>query len=372
VDFDLLPEHADLVAVAKRIAGQLKPGYVERDRRGEFPAEVLKILAGADLLGLNVPEAAGGQGAGFVALGLVTEQLAYGDIVASSLLLTASTMGNLLHQFGAADLAARWIPRLIAGEVTIALGLTEPQGGSDLRSVTTVARRDGGHWTLRGEKSSVSFSGSDAVVVLAATDEGPELFFLEDLDGAHFSALDDMGMRTGTRAIMILDDVRVADGNRLRAPSGFKAILRSLEAARLLVGMNAIGIGQAALDEAVSWSQERVTWGKPLSNRQAVAFSLVEHWTELEMGRLLAMRGLWLADQGRPHGTEAAMAKAWIPPRVTKICHDALLLAGHVGYSREHPAQLRLRDAIGLEIGEGPTSIQQILLSRQLLGVTPG
>jgi cyclohexanecarboxyl-CoA dehydrogenase len=368
VDFDLLPEHRDLLAVAGSIADGLAPGYVARDRAAEIPWTILKQLGNAGLLGLQLPESAGGQGAGAVAAGLVSERLTRGDLFAGSMVITAGTTLTLLHRFAAPGLAARWIPPVLAGETIIALGLTEPQSGSDLKNVTTTAKRQGSSWIIRGEKSSVTYADGRGLIVLAATEEGPQLFFIEDRAGVYVQYLDDLGFCSSRRAVLTFDDVRVEDHGRLRAESGLKTIFAALVSARLMACMSALGLGRAALDDAVAWAKDRVTFGAPLSTRQGVSFPLVQYWTELEMGRALTLRGLWLADQGRPHDVEAAMAKSWIPARVVELCHQALLVNGHVGYSREHPSQLRLRDAIGIEIGEGPANIQNIILSRQLFG----
>ena len=373
MDFGMAPEHRQLVEVARSVAAEIAPGYVQRDIAEKVPWDIPPLLARAELLGLNVSVEAGGQGAGELAAGLVAEVLAAADRQAASFLLAASTACKLIHAGGDDELRAAWLPPLLAGEVTGALGLTESQSGSDLANVRTTAVLSGDAWVIDGEKSSVSQSESQAAIVLARTGDGPELFLIPaDAAGVTFGPIGDLGVRPSRRAIMNMTGVRVPLSHCLsRGAGGLRAILALLTAGRLLVCMTSIGIATRALDDAIAWAQERQTFGKMLSERQGVAFPLVDAMIEIELARLICLKGLWMADQGMNFRREAAMAKSWIPRTMVRICHEAMLTFGHVGYSAEHPAQLLYRDAIGYEIGEGPENIQKILLSRLAFGKTP-
>jgi cyclohexanecarboxyl-CoA dehydrogenase len=139
----------------------------------------------------------------------------------------------------------------------------------------------------------------------------------------------------------------------------------------VLVCCVCLGVAEAALAEAVAWAQERVTFGAPLATRQGIAFPAADLATQLEAARLLAQKALWKADLGCDFRREAAMAKAWIPRLASTVCHEAILTIGHVAYSREHPAQLRLRDVLATELGEGPANTQRMIVARDLFGVTP-
>jgi cyclohexanecarboxyl-CoA dehydrogenase len=374
VDFDLTPEQQELASIAEAFASKIAGGYVDRDRKGEFPRDLLHELGRAHLLGIDVPEEAGGEGAGNVAAGLVTHALGKADFLAAQLVMVASTGANLLHNFADPAIAAEWVPRIIGGQTTLALGLTEPEAGSDLAAIKFRAVPDGDDWLLSGEKCSVSFPQSDALVVLARTpDDDLALFFVPKSADIEVSPLHDMGNRNVGRSIMRFDEIRVPGRNRLGgAGTGFKTIARSLTAGRLLACAIAIGVARAAWDDMVAWTSQRSTFGARLVTRQGIAFPIVDHATAIEMAYLLTMKGLWLADQGRPFDVEASMAKSWVPRRMYDVCHDAVLMIGHVAYTSEHPAQLRLRDILASDIGEGTANVSRIVLSRRLLGVTPG
>jgi cyclohexanecarboxyl-CoA dehydrogenase len=374
VDFALLPEHEELVAVARRVAGDLAPGYVERDRAGAFPWETLKLLADSGLLGVHVPAEAGGQGAGEVAAGLVCEELGRADYTTALMIIQAGTAGKMLWRLGSERVKEQWLPRVTTGDTTFGLALTEPGTGSDISALAATAKptSDGG-FSIRGEKSSMSFSESQMAFVLAGAEGGPALFVVPlDAPGVTVAPFDDMGSRPLGRAVVTFDDVVVPADAMLGTPgAGVKFALGSLASSKVLVCCVCLGVAEAALAEAVAWAKERVTFGAPLATRQGIAFPAADLATQLEAARLLAHKALWKADRGDDFRREAAMAKAWIPRLASTACHEAILTIGHVAYSREHPAQLRLRDVLATELGEGPANTQRMIVARDLFGVTP-
>jgi cyclohexanecarboxyl-CoA dehydrogenase len=373
VDFTLLPEHEALVAVARRVAGELAPGYVERDRAGAFPWETLKLLADSGLLGVPVPAEAGGQGAGELAAGLVCEELGKADYTTALMVIQAGTAGKMLWRLGSERVKEQWLPRVTTGDTTFGLALTEPGTGSDISALAATAKPSGDGFSIRGEKSSMSFSESQMAFVLARTEDGPALFVVPlDARGVTVAPFDDMGSRPLGRAVVTFDDVTVpADAMLGRPGAGVKFALGSLASSKVLVGCVCLGVAGAALAEAVAWAKERVTFGAPLATRQGIAFPAADLATQLEAARLLAHKALWKADRGDDFRREAAMAKAWIPRLASTVCHEAILTIGHVAYSREHPAQLRLRDVLATELGEGPANTQRMIIARDLFGVTP-
>lgn len=370
--FELTPEQQHLVEVIDSVASRIRPGYLERDHKAEFPREMLAMLGGAGLLGLNLPVEAGGQGAGNVAAGIATERLSTADFLAGQFILQASAAADLLYRFAEPEVAGEWLPKILGGQTSCAMGLTESEAGSDLKAVRFRAEPNGSGWTLHGEKTSVSFPDSQVMVLLAKAPDGPGLFLVPVTSDIEVSRYDDMGNRSAGRSIMRFDGVKVGPEARLGRGGGLSAIFASLTATRLLVAMTAVGIAQGAWDDMAAWSKDRVTFGKPLATRQGIAFNIVDHAVKIEMARLLITKGLWLADQGKPFALEAAMAKAWVPRAMFDVCHDAVLTVGHIAYTREHPAQLRLRDVLSTDIGEGMANVQRLLLSRLLLGTNPG
>jgi cyclohexanecarboxyl-CoA dehydrogenase len=373
MDFEVADEHLELQSVAKKVAAELAPGYVARDRQGDMAWSTLSLLANAGLLGLNAPIEAGGQGAGEVATAIVVETLARGDFAAASMAISSGTRAKLLHKFGSDQVKAEWIPKVLGGTGLIGLAFTEPQTGSDISAVATRAHRDGDGWVLRGEKSSMSNAAAQAAMVLAVTSDGPCLFLVpRDVDGVTVAPYEDMGNRQIGRAVVTLDDVKVPGDAQIGEPgNGVRNVLQAFGSSKVLVCAMCLGAASASLDEAIEWSKDRVTYGAPLATRQGVTFPLIDRAIELEAARLLAHKALWLADTGRDFRREAAMAKTWIPSLASQVCREALLTIGHIGYSSEHPAQLRLRDVLGTELGEGPANTQRIVLARGLFGATP-
>ena len=374
MDFAHLPEHEELMAVARRVAGELAPGYVERDRAGVFPWDTMKLLATSGLLGVHVPAEAGGQGAGELAAGLVCEELGRADYTTALMIIQAGTAGKLLWRLGSERLKAEWLPRVTTGDTTFGLAFTEPGTGSDIAALAATATRRADGFVLRGEKSSMSFSDSQVAFVLAKTDAGPALFLVAmDAPGVTVAPFDDMGSRPLGRAVVHFDDVEVPADALLGEPgSGLRSALGSLASSKVLVCCVCLGVALAAVEEAIAWAKDRVTFGAPLATRQGIAFPLVDALTQLEAARLLAQRALWKADRGADFRQEAAMAKSWIPHLAASACHEAILTIGHVAYSREHPAQVRLRDVLATELGEGPANTQRMIIARDRFGVTPG
>jgi len=377
VDFALLPEHEELAGVARRVAAELAPGYVERDRAGAFPWETLKLLADSGLLAVHVPAEAGGQGAGELAAGLVCEELGKADYTTALMVIQAGTAGKMLWRLGSERVKAQWLPRVTTGDTTFGLALTEPGTGSDISALAAtakpVASASGDGFAIRGEKSSMSFSDSQVAFVLAKTEAGPALFVVPlDAPGVTVAPFEDMGSRPLGRAVVTFDDVVVPADAMLGTPgAGVRTALGSLASSKVLVCCVCLGVAEAALAEAVAWAKERVTFGAPLATRQGIAFPAADLATQLEAARLLAQKALWKADRGDDFRREAAMAKAWIPRLASTVCHEAILTIGHVAYSREHPAQLRLRDVLATELGEGPANTQRMIVARDLFGVTP-
>ena len=373
MDFTHLPEHEELVNVARRVAAELAPGYVERDRAGVFSWESLKLLADSGLLGVHVPAEAGGEGAGELAAGLVCEELGRADYTTALMIIQAGTAGKLLWRLGSERTKAEWLPRVITGDTTYGLAFTEPGTGSDIAALAATAKASGDGFSILGEKSSMSFSESQVAFVLARTEGGPALFVVPlDAPGVTVAPFDDMGSRPLGRAVVTFDDVEVPADAMLGTPgAGLKLALGSLAASKVLVCCVCLGVAEAALAEAVEWARDRVTFGAPLATRQGIAFPAADLATQLEAARLLAHKALWKADRGEDFRREAAMAKAWIPRLTSTVCHEAILTIGHVAYSREHPAQLRLRDVLATELGEGPANTQRMIVARDMFGVTP-
>ncbi|HZZ51764.1 MAG TPA: acyl-CoA dehydrogenase family protein [Pseudonocardia sp.] len=376
MDFDPSAEYLEVIAVAESVAAKLRPGYIERERAGQYPWRPLAMLGSAGLLGLNVPEAAGGQDAGELLTGMVCEILATADYALPLLVMEAGSAAKLIHRHGSEQLREQWLPDLLAGRVTVGLALTEPEAGSDIAAATNTHARPSQHgdgWILNGEKCSMTFVESQLALVLAGTPDGPALFAVPtDAPGVSVSPFEDMGASQIGRAVVTFDDVRVPASSLMGAVGkGVGTVISVLGIAKIHVSAITLGLAKASLEDAIQWAQERRTYGALLATRQGVMFPLADMATEVEAARLLIHKALWLADKGRPYQREAAMVKAWVPAMAARICHESLLTLGHVGYSREHPAQARLRDVIGAELGEGAANVQRLITTRSLTGLIP-
>lgn len=374
VDFALLAEETMLVEVATRVGRELAPGYPARDRGEEGVDPVFDRLAEARLLGLSAPVEAHGQGASTLANGLVCETLARSDWTAAALVAGSPTWLKLIHHH-ADERLHDWLPLLAGGKRRLAFSVTEQQSGSDTSNIRTTAELVGGEWVLNGEKNSTSWPSADAAIVLAKVPgRGPGLFFTPlAAPGVSISLLEDVGNRAVGRSIVSYDQVRIPDYHAIGTPGeGLRAIMSMFTIQKVLLSLMCVGIAEAALSDAVDWARDRETFGAPLATRQAIAHPLVTGLAELEMGRLLCLKALWLHDQGAPFRKEASMVKALIPRRAVELCHESMLVLGHSSYSAEHRAQLRLRDVISAEFAEGGEHIQKNLLAREVLGSLPG
>jgi cyclohexanecarboxyl-CoA dehydrogenase len=238
------------------------------------------------------------------------------------------------------------------------------------------ARRDGDSYVLNGEKTGISLAmAADAAVVFAKTDpaagaRGVSAFLVPmDAEGVRRTRLQDMGSRGIQRGSISLSDVRLPPENLIGPEGrGFYQVMQGFDFSRFLIGLMCLGAAEASLDETIAYVKQRGAFGRPLAAFEGVSFVIAEQATLIEAARWLCYRGLWLRDAGRPHTKEAAMAK-WLAPRTAvDAIHECLLLHGHYGYTQDLPLEQRLRDVIGLEIGDGTAQVQKMIVARELIG----
>jgi cyclohexanecarboxyl-CoA dehydrogenase len=269
-----------------------------------------------------------------------------------------------------------WLPPTVRGEAVVALALTEPGVGSDAANLVCRAERDGQDYVITGEKSGITLGMvAQAAIVFARTDprgkaRGVTAFLVPlDLPGVARSPLRDLGSRAAGRGVLSFDHVRVPGSHRLgKEGTGFYQVMEGFDYNRVIIALGCLGAAQASLEETMGYVRERRAFGRPLAQFEGVSFPIAEAATHLEAARWLCYRGLWLADQGRPHTKESAMAKWWVPKLSVETIHQCLLLHGHYGYTDELPFEQRLRDVIGLEIGDGTAEVMKIIVARELMG----
>jgi cyclohexanecarboxyl-CoA dehydrogenase len=363
---------------ARRFARErLLPDYQRRERSGILDRELLLEMGRLGLMGVELPERLGGLGLDAVTTGLIAEELAYGDFNVSLIPVGTSLNAAILVKNAQPDLVERWVPRMIRGEALVAICLTEPRGGSDAANLQVRARRDGDHYVINGEKTSITFADrADAYIVFARSGEadsgakGVSAFFIPaDSPGIQRTAFDDVGSAIAGRGSVFFDDVKVPVDHRLGDEGkGFTQVMQGFDYSRALIGLQCVGAAQASLDEAWAYAKEREAFGRPIAQFQGVTFPLVEGESQIAAVRQLCFHALELRDAGLPHTSEAAMCKWMGPKNAFDVIHQCLLTFGHYGWSKDLPHQQRMRDVMGLEIGDGTAGIMKSIIAREKAG----
>ncbi len=356
---------------------RLRPDYQKREQSSRLDRALLREMGSLGLIGVSLGESFGGLGESGLTAGMLIEELAYGDFNVSYVLLMGALMGALVAEHGRSEIAAEWVPRVVSGDAIIALGLTEPRGGSDAANLILRARRDGDDYVLNGEKTSMTFAEqADAVILFARTGTadsgagGVSAFLVPmNLPGVHTSRFDDVGSKIIGRGSAFFDDVRIPAHFRLGDEGkGFTQVMRGFDYSRVLIALQCVGAAQASLDETWAYVKERHAFGAPLAQYQGVTFPLVEGESLLAAIRQLCYHALALRDAGQAHTAEAAMVKFLGPKTAVDVIHQCLLTFGHYGWSMDSPHQQRMRDVIGLEIGDGTAQIMKLIVARERLG----
>ncbi|HXZ87635.1 MAG TPA: acyl-CoA dehydrogenase family protein [Candidatus Binataceae bacterium] len=378
MDFAFNPEQELLrQTLADFAARELAPHYMARDNDADLPREVVRKLAELGLCAPMVDSSYGGQALDYVALGIAHEEIARADFNAAYVLLLTALVGAIVAAHGDDRQKSAFLPPICRGEIVPALGVTEPAGGSDAAHVKLAARRDGDSYRLDGEKTSISFaSWADTALVMARTgtlDQGAHgvSAFYVDLrsPGVSRNRFKDLGSRAIGRGQIFFDGVRVPAQARVGGEgAGFVQVMQGFDFSRSLIGLMCIGAAEQSVDETCKYVADRQAFGGSLARFEGVSFPLAEAAVKLRAARLLCYEALWLKDRGQPHGWVAAGAKWWAPELAAQVLHQCLLLHGHLGFSMDLPHQQRMRDVIGLEIGDGTAQIMKLLVARALLG----
>jgi cyclohexanecarboxyl-CoA dehydrogenase len=364
-------------AVRSYARTRLASGYLARAKSETFPWDlhreiaalgVFGLLAGKDHNPLETED--------YVAVGLAIEELAYADFNLANAAIPVMLMSALIAKHGSPRVRDELLERLVAGETYVALGLTEPEVGSDVANIRTTATVTPTGYVISGEKTSVTMlANADAIIVVAQTvrdnaSVGASAFLVPlDAPGIEKSSISDPGWLPLGRGVLHLDEVEVpADALLGMEGIAFRQLLGGFDFTRPLLALTGIACAQASIDETVQYVSSRMTFGSPLAAYEGVSFPLAEHATHLEAARLLCYSALWHRTVEQKHTALAAMTKWYGPLHAGAAIRDCLLLHGNYGYSSEFPFEQRLRDVLSVEIADGTAQIQKIIIARELFG----
>ncbi len=378
MDFDLTSEQELLRRTVREFAeGEIAPRAAELNAKEEFSCEITRAMGDLGLFGITVSSEYGGQGLDYLSYIIAVEELARVDGSHAATVAAENSLGiGPLYYFGSEVQKRRYLPDLCSGKGLWGFGLTEPSAGSDAGGTKTTARLDGDRWIVNGGKTFITNGGSPMTLgatVQCVTDTGPDgkkeySCILVEHGTPGFTTRTMQGKlvwRASNTAELFFDDVSVSRDNILGdRGSGFHLMLETLDSGRLSIAAMGVGGAQGAYEAALSYARERQQFGTPIGQFQANAFKLADMATEIELVRNLLYKACWLRDQGRPFRKEAAMAKLWSSEVMHRVTHAAVQLHGGYGLMEEYPVARFYRDQRLLEIGEGTSEVQRLVISR--------
>ncbi len=380
MNFELTQEQARFRETVRQFATrEIAPIAQELDENGEFPYALFGQLAELGIFGLIFPEKYGGSAADTVSYSLVLEELARVDnSIAAIVAGQVNLCGELVFRHGTEKQRQQWLIPLIKGQVLGAFGLTEPSAGSDAGATATRAERRGDHWLVNGSKCFISNTGTrmkEVVVFTAVTgadSRGKKLISALVVEsgtpgfqvGKQYKKL---GWHSLSTSELSFEDCMIPKENLLGDEGrGFKQFLQTLNLGRIAIASLGIGLAQGCLEMALSYAKQRHQFGQPISKFQAIQFKLSDMAVQVELARLITHKASVLRDQGQPYAKEAAMAKLYASEIANQVAHQAVQIHGGMGFMNDCAVSRFYRDARILEIGEGTSEIQRLVIARHL------
>ncbi|KQN34026.1 acyl-CoA dehydrogenase [Pedobacter sp. Leaf41] len=376
--FELSEEQLMIQQAARDFAQQeLKPGVIERDEHQKFPAEQVKKLGELGFLGMMVSEKYNGSGLDAISYVLVMEELSKIDASASVVVsVNNSLVCYGLEAYASEEQKEKYLKPLAAGEKIGAFCLSEPEAGSDATSQRTTAEDKGDYYLLNGTKNWIT-NGGTASTYLVIAQTHPELrhkginaFIVEKgMEGFTIGPKENkLGIRGSDTHSLMFNDVKVPKDNRIGEDGfGFKFAMKTLEGGRIGIAAQALGIAQGAFELATQYAKERKSFGKPISEHQAIAFKLADMATQIEAARLLVYKAAWLKDQGLPYTQAGSMAKLFASKVAMDVTIEAVQVHGGYGFVKEYHVERLMRDAKITQIYEGTSEIQKMVISREVI-----
>jgi butyryl-CoA dehydrogenase len=381
MDFQFTAEQNEFRKTVRAFAEEvIEPRAQEMDETGEFPVDIVKQMGALGLFGLPFPEEYGGSGADFTTLCIAIEELARIDSSMAITLEAGVGLGAMpIYLFGSEEQKQRWLVPLARGEHIAGFGLTEPGAGSDSGNTQTKAVLDGGEWVINGSKAFITNVGTPLslfVTITAATGERggqkevSNIIVPVGTPGFTIGkAYKKIGWHASDTRELAFDDCRVPEENLLGTRGeGFRNFLIILDGGRAAIGALAVGLAQGCLEQSLAYAKERRQFGKPIADFQAIQFKLADMAVATELARLAVYRAAWMSDQGMPFKKEASIAKLFASEAAVTAAREAVQIHGGYGYINESAVSRFYRDSKVLEIGEGTSEVQRILIARDLLG----
>ncbi|WP_186670655.1 acyl-CoA dehydrogenase family protein [Sporosarcina sp. BP05] len=375
MNFDLTEEQQMIKKMIREFADEVvAPGAIERDRTKKFPVEVFKQLSEMGMMGLPFSEEYGGGGADTISFAIVTEELSRA-CASTGITYSAhiSLGGAPLNLFGTEEQKHTYLTPICTGESFGAFGLTESNAGSDAGGTQTTAKEDGDDYVISGSKvfiTNASYAKHLAITAITGNEGGKKEIsaIIVPTNAEGFTVMDNyekMGLNASNTTELVLDNVRVPKENLLGTQgNGFRQFLVTLDGGRIGIGAMAVGIAQAAFDRALRYSKERKQFGKTLSEFQITQFKLADMAMKIELARTMVHKAAWLKDQGRPFSKEASMCKLYASEIAMEVASEAIQIHGGYGYMKEYEVERYMRDAKLLEIGEGTSEVQRMVIAR--------
>jgi alkylation response protein AidB-like acyl-CoA dehydrogenase len=377
MNFDLTSEQEMIRKMIREFAdAEVAPGAYERDKTKEFPIEPFRKLAEMGIMGLPFPEEYGGGGADTVSFAIVVEELSR---ACGSTGITYSAHISLggapINLFGTEEQKREFLTPICTGESFGAFGLTEPNAGSDAGGTQTTAVEKDGQFVINGSKcfiTNASYAKHLALTAITDQKDGKKEIsaIIVPTDAKGFKIIDNyekMGLNASNTTELVLEDVYVPTENLLgKKGEGFKQFLITLDGGRIGIGAMAVGIAQAAYEKALQYAQERKQFGRSLSQFQAIQFKLADMALKIELARTMVYKAAWLKDQGRKFSKEASMCKLYASEICMEVTSQAVQIHGGYGYMKDYHVERFMRDAKLLEIGEGTSEVQRMVISREI------
>jgi alkylation response protein AidB-like acyl-CoA dehydrogenase len=378
MDFTLSPEQQAVQKKAQRLAREVKDLSTRLDREAQFPREILHLWGQEGMFGLALPKEYGGQGLNSLAYVLAQIELAQACPASALILHVNHTLfGGSVAQFGTTAQKEAWLPQVARGEVLACFALTEPEAGSDPAGMKTAAHQDQDGWVLTGGKNFVTSGGEARFALVAAVTEPGQgakgiSAFVVDIPATPEitwgSREEKLGLRAAASVPLFFDEAHLPETSLLDEKNkGLTVMLSALDSARVGSAAIAVGLGRAALAEALAYAKRRQQFGQPVAYFQAIQWKLADMATDLEAAHLLTLKAAWLKDQNQPYRSAAAMAKKFATDAAMAAATEGVQILGGYGYLTDYPMERYFRDAKAGQIYEGTNEIMRLIIARELL-----